>query len=77
LAAAGLLLTAVFILSILQHVFSGPLPGRWSAFRDLTSSERWAVAPAIALMFVLGVYPQVLLALVNGTAVKLVSDLIF
>ena len=65
LAAIGLFVTAVFLLNIIQKVFTGPLPERWSKFPDLTSAEILTVAPAIALMFVLGIYPQVLIALFN------------
>ena len=65
LAAIGLFVTAVFLLNIIQKVFTGPLPERWSKVPDLTSAEILTVAPAIALMFVLGIYPQVLIALFN------------
>jgi NADH-quinone oxidoreductase subunit M len=65
LAAIGLFVTAVFLLAIIQKVFTGPLPERWSKFPDLTSAEILTVAPAIGLMFILGIYPQVLIALFN------------
>jgi NADH-quinone oxidoreductase subunit M len=67
LSALGLLITAVFLLTLMQRVFHGPLNPRWAAFPDLTTRERWVVAPAIALMFVLGVYPQLLVGLFNAT----------
>src|SRR5439155_7212778 len=75
LSVLGLLLTAVFILSVVQRVFHGPLNGKWSAFGDLTVSERWIVLPAIALMFALGLYPQLALGVVNTTVVHLVEGL--
>ena len=65
LAAIGLFVTAVFLLNIIQKVFTGPLPERWSKFPDLSSAEILTVAPAIALMFVLGIYPQLLIVLFN------------
>lgn len=65
LASIGLFVTAVFLLNVIQKVFTGPLPERWSKFPDLTSAEILTVAPVIALMFVLGVYPQFLIALFN------------
>jgi len=70
----GLMLTALFILTILQRVFSGPLNEKWSAFRDLTVGERWMVAPAIGLMFVLGVWPQLAIGLFNSTVVGWISQ---
>jgi NADH-quinone oxidoreductase subunit M len=77
LAALGLLVTAVFILTILQRVFNGPLNPKWAGLADLTARERMMVAPAIALMFVLGVYPQLLLGTINGTILQMVRQLRF
>ena len=73
----GLLLTAIFILTILQRVFSGPLNEKWSQMHDLTLGERLALLPAIALMFVLGLYPQLVLGVVNSTAMEIVRQLRF
>jgi NADH-quinone oxidoreductase subunit M len=77
LSAIGLLVTAIFILGILQRVFSGPLNVKWTGFPDLTLGERLAVAPAIGLMFALGLYPQLLLAAVNSTTMQIVQGLRF
>jgi len=73
----GLLLTAIFILTILQRVFSGPLQERWSQMPDLTWGERLTLLPAIALMFVLGLYPQLVLGVINSTAMQMVKQLRF
>jgi NADH-quinone oxidoreductase subunit M len=73
----GLLVTAIFILTILQRVFNGPLNAKWSGFADLTMQERVLIAPAIALMFVLGIYPQLLLGVVNSTVMGMVQYLKF
>ena len=75
LSVLGLLITAIFILTILQRVFNGPLNERWSAWPDLTLQERMLMALPIALMFILGIYPQALLGVVNGTVVDLVRHL--
>jgi NADH-quinone oxidoreductase subunit M len=75
LAVLGLLATAIVILTILQRVFSGPLNERWQNFQDLTIGERLALLPPIALMFVLGIYPQLVLGVINSTAMKIVQQL--
>jgi NADH-quinone oxidoreductase subunit M len=75
LALLGLLATAIFILTILQRVFSGPLNQRWSNLPDLTIGERLALLPPIAIMFVLGLYPQLVLGVINSTAMKIVQQL--
>ncbi len=72
LAAIGLFVTAVFLLTLIQRVFAGPLAERWKAFPDLSTGERLTVIPAIALMFVLGIYPQLLIGLFNPTVLKLI-----
>ena len=77
LSTLGLLVTAVFILTVLQRVFNGPLNERWSAFGDLTPAERAVVLPAIAGMFVLGIYPQLALGAVNATVTQLLAQLKF
>lgn len=76
-SAIGLLVTAIFILTLLQRVFNGPLNAKWAALPDLTFNERLLVAPAIALMFVLGIYPQLLLGFINSTAMEMVKNLKF
>jgi len=77
LSVIGLLVTAVFILTVIQRVFNGPLNAKWRAFGDLTLSERLIVLPAIGLMFVLGIYPQLAIGAVNATVVELVAQLKF
>ena len=77
LSVLGLLLTAIFILTILQRVFSGPLREKWSHMPDLTVKERLALLPAIALMFALGLYPQLVLGVINRTTMQMVEQLRF
>jgi len=73
----GLLVTAIFILTILQRVFNGPLNEKWSKFPDLTPGEIALVTAPIALMFVLGVWPRLVLDVINPTVVRMVEQLKF
>jgi NADH-quinone oxidoreductase subunit M len=75
LAVLGLLATAIFILTIIQRVFSGPLKERWSTLQDLTTGERLALLPPIAMMLVLGIWPQLVLGVINSTVMKLAQQL--
>lgn len=75
LSVVGLLITAIFILTILQRVFNGPLNERWARLSDLTLTERVLVLPSIALMFLLGIYPQLILGVISNTAVQMVNRL--
>ncbi|MFP5226967.1 MAG: NuoM family protein [Acidobacteriota bacterium] len=76
-AVLGLLMTAVFLLTVIQKVFSGPVNPKWAKMPDLTATERWALAPIIALMLVLGLYPQLITGVVHGTVMQLVTGMRF
>jgi NADH-quinone oxidoreductase subunit M len=69
----GLLITAAVILTVIQKVFTGPVQERWQGFADLTLEERFAIAPVLILMAVLGLYPQLVLGTVNATAMHLLA----
>jgi NADH-quinone oxidoreductase subunit M len=77
LSVIGLLVTAIFILTILQRVFNGPLNEKWAKFPDLTPGEIGLLLIPIALMFVLGLYPRLVLDVINPTAVHMVEQLKF
>jgi len=74
LSIPGLLLTSIFLLTILQRVFSGPLPGKWSGWPDLTLGERLTVLPVMALMLVLGLFPQLLTGLANPAVLQMLKS---
>ena len=77
LSVIGILVTAIFILTIIQRVFAGPLNEKWAKLPDLTLRERVLVGIPIALMFVLGVWPRLVLDVINSTAVRMVEQLKF
>jgi len=66
-------MTAVFLLTVIQKVFSGPVNPRWQAMPDLSSSERWLFVPVIALMLVVGLYPQVITGMIHGTITQWIA----
>jgi len=69
----GLLITAAVILTVIQRVFTGPLPERWKSFPDMTTGERVMLAPALVLMAVLGLVPQLALGPINTTVMHLLE----
>ncbi len=77
LALPGLLVTAVFILTVMQKVFHGPLNAEWKSLPDLTNRERLIVLPATALMFVVGLFPGLLVQIINPTVIRLTEGLRF
>ncbi len=77
LSVIGILVTAIVILTMLQRVFNGPLNEKWSKLPDLTLAERALVVIPIALMFVLGLWPRLILDVINPTVVQMVEQLKF
>jgi NADH-quinone oxidoreductase subunit M len=69
----GLLITAAVILTVIQKVFTGPVPERWASFPDLHPSERLAMAPVIAIMILIGLVPQLITDSVNPTVAYLLA----
>ena len=61
----GLFATAFFLLTFWQRVFHGPQGTGVAGFRDLSGLELATLVPSIALMFVLGVWPQLLVGVFN------------
>ncbi len=66
IACLGLLATAIFLLTFWQRVFHGPRAGvATGAFADLSGIEAAPLLPLVALMFILGIWPQLLAGLFN------------
>jgi NADH-quinone oxidoreductase subunit M len=77
LSLLGLLMTAVFLLTVIQKVFSGPLNNRWAAMPDLTTGELLALFPVLALMFLLGLYPQLIAGPIHATVMQWAGQVMF
>jgi NADH-quinone oxidoreductase subunit M len=65
LATVGIILAAIYILWMYQRTMTGPVRAEVAAMPDLKPRELWAVAPLIALIVVLGVYPKPALDIIN------------
>jgi NADH-quinone oxidoreductase subunit M len=66
LGATGVILGAVYMLTLYQKVFLGPVTHEKNkGLRDLTGRELTTLIPFIAAIIIIGVYPQPLLAAVE------------
>jgi NADH-quinone oxidoreductase subunit M len=75
-ACLGLFATALFLLTFWQRVFHGPRSGAAAgAFADVRGVELAVLVPLVALMFVLGVLPQLLTGLFNPLITSWASHL--
>jgi NADH-quinone oxidoreductase subunit M len=78
-ATIGLVITALALLRMFQHIFLGPLNPRWSARAgnpqppDIQPAEFWVAAPLLALLLLLGVYPALVMDLTNTAATQAVA----
>ncbi len=61
-AAAGVILAAVYMLSVVQRVFFGPLTHpKNKTLSDITPRESLALAPLVLMIFVIGFFPNIFL----------------
>lgn len=65
-AGLGIILAAVYTLGMIQKVAYGELKPNTENFKDLTTNEWVALAVVIGLIIWLGIYPDVLMGLVNS-----------
>jgi NADH-quinone oxidoreductase subunit M len=64
-ATAGIILAAIYILWMYQRVAGGPVREQVAGMKDLRPRELLAVAPLIALIIGVGVYPKPVLDIIN------------
>lgn len=69
-ATLGLLGTAIFLLTLMLKLFHGPLDEAWRGMPDLSARERLQLAIPVGLMFLLGVYPDLVLRFTNPTVLR-------
>jgi NADH-quinone oxidoreductase subunit M len=74
LAMLGLLLTGAYILKAIQKVLHGPLNAKWHEHAlEISPREIVAIAPLMALMLVLGVWPAWLVSIINEAITRLLG----
>jgi NADH-quinone oxidoreductase subunit M len=65
IATGGIILASIYILLMYQRTMTGEPNEGTAKLRDLTLRETWVVAPLLAIIIGLGVYPNVLLKVIN------------
>jgi NADH-quinone oxidoreductase subunit M len=64
-AVIALVLSAIYILWMYQRMMTGPVKAGNDRLRDLAPREVMVIAPLIALLLTLGIYPKVALGVIN------------
>jgi len=72
LAGSGVILGAVYMFSAYRKVMLGEVNNKTNSFTDLDSMDKWVLIPIVILIFVFGVYPQ----LITNLTEQSVSDII-
>ena len=67
LLLVGLIITTALYLRAIQRVFLGEQPAVLSPLGDLGARELWAIGPLMALIVLIGLYPEFLLGLIHAT----------
>jgi len=75
IGAVTIVITAGYMLWVLQRVFLGPLPDKWKALTDMNGRELAMLVPLAAIVIFLGVYPAPLINLMN-TSMNYLADLL-
>jgi NADH-quinone oxidoreductase subunit M len=70
-AVFGLLIIAIVFLRAMQALFSGPCGENCAAFPELRLNEKFVVVPVTLLMVAIGIAPQFILNIFNGTVRQL------
>lgn len=75
IATFGIVLAALYILIPVQKALHGPTTPGNENLSDLNLREKIAIAPVIAIIVVLGIYPSPLLKVINPAATHVITQL--
>jgi NADH-quinone oxidoreductase subunit M len=65
IATFGIILASVYALWMVQRTMHGPIRQGLEDMRDLNLREAWVIAPVMAIIVALGIYPKPLLDVIN------------
>ena len=74
-ATVGIILAAIYILLAYQRMMTGPRPETVGVTRDLTRREAWVVAPVLAAIIGLGVFPGPVLDIINPAITRTMTSI--
>jgi NADH-quinone oxidoreductase subunit M len=74
IATFGIVLAALYTLVLYQRTMTGPVKAEVAEMPDLRVRELLVVAPLIALLIFLGVYPKPVTDIVNPAVQQTMSD---
>jgi NADH-quinone oxidoreductase subunit M len=69
----GIVVTAAFMLTMLQRVLLGPLNEHWSHLPDVNRRELATLVPLLVVILVVGLYPLAVLRLQEQSILALIQ----
>jgi len=76
LALSGVVITAAFLLWTLQRILMGPEVVHYDHLTDMDVRELVSLAPLVALMVLVGVYPSFILGIINESIRLLLGSMV-
>ena len=73
-SAFGLILAAAYWLWMLQRLLYGPTNPDYVGLPDMAGREKLAIFPLMAIILVLGLWPRLILDMINTADVNLFTD---
>jgi NADH-quinone oxidoreductase subunit M len=73
-ATLGIVLAAVYILWLYQRTMTGPVRDDVAGTRDLSLRESVVVAPLLALILVIGVFPKPIIDVIDDGVAPAVAE---
>ena len=75
LGTFGVVLAAGYILWMLERVFYGPMADQWKGLPDATRLEMFTVGTLVAVIVLVGVYPNLLLGMIANSVAPILSKI--
>ncbi len=73
LSMIGLLMTGAYILKGVGQTLHGPTKPEWLNLPPMTMIEHLVIWPLMVMMLALGIWPQLMLAVINDTVTKIIG----
>ncbi|MGH2620801.1 MAG: NADH-quinone oxidoreductase subunit M, partial [Anaerolineales bacterium] len=71
----GLLITGAYVLKGVRAALHGPLNEQWAGHPiEINRREILAIAPLMALMLVIGIWPSWIVSVINQTVLRLLAS---
>ena len=74
-AVIGIVVSAAYMLMVMQRILLGPLNEKWKSLPDMTARELAMLVPLTILVLAVGVYPLLVLGLQEPTVLALVQHI--